>query len=76
MTGRYGKLDYPRLTKTGFAFGVALFAFGVLGHFVGNAFFAPLPGWESVLLTDLEILGILVAFFSPIVFGILLPLTE
>jgi hypothetical protein len=76
MTGRYGNLDYPRLTKTGFAFGVALFAVGVLGHVAGSAFFGPLPGWESVLLTDMEILGIAIAFFSPIVFGILLPLTE
>jgi hypothetical protein len=76
MAGRYGNLDYPRLTKTGFAFGVALFAFGVLGHVVGTAMYGTLPGWENVLLTDLEILGLLIAFFSPIVFGIVLPLTE
>jgi hypothetical protein len=76
MAGRYGNLDYPRLTKTSFAFGVALFAFGALGHLASGAFFGTLPGWESVLLTDMEVLGILIAFFSPIIFGILLPLTE
>jgi hypothetical protein len=76
MVGRYGKLDYPRLTKTSFAFGVALFAFGIIGHVAGNALYGTLPGWESVILTDMEMLGVIIAFFSPIVFGILLPLTE
>lgn len=76
MAGRYGNIDYPRLTKGSFAFGIVLFTLGIVGHVAGNAFFAPLPGWESVLLTDMEILGVLIAFFSPLIFGIVLPLTE
>ncbi|WP_435159644.1 hypothetical protein [Haladaptatus sp. DFWS20] len=74
--GRYGKLDYPKLTKTGFLLGVALVAIGALGEIVGSALFGPLPGWENMLFTDLEILGILLGLLSPFVFGIFLPLTE
>jgi hypothetical protein len=74
--GRYGDLDYPTLTRTSFLLGLGLFAVGGLGELVGHAYFAPLPGWEQTLLFDLEALGLVVAFFSPIVFGILLPLTE
>ena len=69
--GRYGNLDYPTLTKRSF-----LFAIGGLGELIGHAYFAPLPGWEQTLLFDAEVVGLLVAFFAPIVFGILLPLTE
>lgn len=74
--GRYGDLDYPRLTKTGFLLGFAMFAVGALGEIIGHAYFAPLPGWEETLLFDLEAIGLVIAFFSPFVFGILLPLTE
>jgi hypothetical protein len=35
-----------------------------------------LPAWELALLFDLEVLGIGIFLLSPIVFGILLPLTE
>ncbi|WP_266074983.1 DUF7860 family protein [Haladaptatus caseinilyticus] len=74
--GRYGKLDYPKLTKAGFLLGVALIAIGALGEIAGPALFGPLPAWENMLLTDLEIVGILLGLLSPFVFGILLPLTE
>lgn len=74
--GRYGKLDYPKLTKTGFLLGVALVAIGALGEIVGTALYGTLPGWENMLFTDLEILGILLGLLSPFVFGIFLPLTE
>jgi hypothetical protein len=43
---------------------------------VGPALFGPLPGWETMLLTDAEILGVLLALLSPLVFGIVLPLVE
>jgi hypothetical protein len=76
MAGRYGNLDYPRLTKTSFAFGVALFGLGALGHVAGPALFGPLPAWESVLFTDMEMIGVAIALVSPFLFGILLPLTE
>ncbi|WP_458190378.1 DUF7860 family protein [Haladaptatus sp. NG-WS-4] len=74
--GRYGDLDYPKLTKTGFFLGVALLAIGVLGETFGTALYGSLPGWETMLFTDLEIVGILLGLLSPFVFGIFLPLTE
>ncbi len=74
--GRYGNLDYSKLTKTGFFLGVALIVIGALGEMVGTALYGPLPAWENMLFTDLEILGILLGLLSPFVFGIFLPLTE
>jgi uncharacterized membrane protein YGL010W len=69
-------LDYAALTKIGFGLGVGLFLAGAIGEFVGHAYFAPLPGWETALLFDLEVLGILLGLFSPILFGAVLPLME
>jgi hypothetical protein len=73
---RYGDLDYGWLTKHGFGLGVALFALGVVGAVAGPALFGPLPGWEQTLFADSEIAGILIAFLSVMLFGIVLPLTE
>lgn len=73
---RYGDLDYGWLTKYGFGLGVALFVLGALGAVVGPALFGPLPGWEETLFTDSEIAGIVIAFLSVMLFGIVLPLTE
>lgn len=74
--GRYGKLDYPKLTKYGFGLGVGLFCFGALGALLGPLVFGSLPGWEAALFVDSEAVGILVAFLSVLLFGIVLPLTE
>ncbi|ELZ03115.1 DUF7860 family protein [Natrialba asiatica] len=74
--GRYGSLDYARLTKTGFLLGLGVFALGAGGELAGNAFYGGLPGWEHTLFFYAEVLGLLIGFFSPWVFGILLPLTE
>lgn len=74
--GRYGQIDYPTVTKRAFALGVGLFLLGALGEIVGHALFGTLPAWENTLLFDAEILGILIALLSPIVFGIVMPLTE
>jgi hypothetical protein len=76
MAGRYGDLDYPTLAKGGFALGIALFAVGVLGEFAIGATGTPVPGWEKALLFDAEVIGVLLFFFSPLVFGVVLPLTE
>jgi hypothetical protein len=73
---RYGGLNYGWLTKHGFGFGIALFGFGVLGTVFVPAVFGPLPGWEETLFIESEAAGILVAFLSVVVFGIILPLTE
>ena len=74
--GRYGDLNHERLTKYGFALGVALFVLGAAGSALGPAVAGPLPGWEPTLLFDSEVAGILVAFVSVFGFGIVLPLTE
>ncbi len=76
VMGRYGTTDYPRYAKLGFFAGVAMFLIGGIGSAAGNAFFGPLPAWETTLLFDLELFGILTALFSPLVFGIVMPLTE
>jgi hypothetical protein len=73
---RYGDLDYVRLTKAGFGLGVSLFAIGVLGAVAGPMLFGPLPGWEKTLLAESEVAGIVIAFSSVALFGIVLPLTE
>lgn len=76
MAGRYGDLDYPTLTKRSVLLGVALFLVGVLGEAVIALAGLQVPSWEETLLFDLEVLGIVVAFLSVVVFGVALPLTE
>ncbi|MFB6161421.1 MAG: hypothetical protein ABEJ61_09640 [Haloferacaceae archaeon] len=76
MHGRYGDIDSTRLTKRGFLFGLALFLVGAVGELVGHAVLGGLPGWESALLFDAEVVGIAVAFLSVFVFGVVVPLTE
>lgn len=73
--GRYGDLDYPRLAKTSFLLGLSLFVIGLVGQVVLGGM-ADTPAWELTLLLDLEAIGLVIAFLSPFVFGILLPLTE
>ena len=36
----------------------------------------PAAGWETVLLTDAEVLDVLVGLLSPLLFGVVLPLVE
>lgn len=76
MAGRYGKLDYARLTKRGMAFGALLFALGAVGSVAGHALFGQLPAWEFSILFDAEIVGVAILLLTPFVFGIALPLTE
>lgn len=74
--GRYGNLDYSFLTKAGFLVGVSLFAVGAGGELLGSLLFGTLPAWEHTLFVSAEAIGLVTAFFSPWVFGVLLPLTE
>jgi len=69
-------MDYAAWTKNSFLLGVALLTIGALGHIVGPALVGQLEGWVSTLLLDLEILGVLIGLIAPLVFGIVLPLTE
>ncbi|WP_324663500.1 DUF7860 family protein [Haloarcula sediminis] len=74
--GQYRSMDHATLAKRGFLLGVSLFVLGALGEFVAPVLLGPLPGWGNVLFTDMEALGILLGLFSPLVFGIVLPLVE
>jgi hydrogenase/urease accessory protein HupE len=76
MAGRYGNLNYEKLTKRSVVLGVSLFLIGALGEMVLHAVGLPVPGWENALLLGFEGLGILIALLSPFIFGIVLPLTE
>jgi len=69
-------MDHATLAKRGFLLGVGLFALGALGELTAAALLGPLPGWGNMLLTDMEALGILLGLFSPLVFGIVMPLIE
>jgi hypothetical protein len=72
----YDGFEYGSLAKGGFFLGLVLLLLGAGGSIVGHAFFEPVPGWEETLFLDLEILGLLIGFFSPLTFGIVLPLVE
>jgi hypothetical protein len=74
--GRRTNLDYTRWLKRSFGAGVFAFVIGLVVLKFGPQVFGPLPGWEHTLLWDLSIVGLLVAFFSPFVFGVVLPLLE
>ena len=74
--GRYGNLDYARLTKAGVVLGLSLFSIGAGGEWLIHSWHATVPAWEKTLFLDLEILGLLAFAVSPFLFGILLPLTE
>ncbi|MFC7155829.1 hypothetical protein ACFQPA_10215 [Halomarina halobia] len=74
--GRYGSLDYPKLTKGGFLLGLTLFLAGAIGGAFAPAVLGSTPGWLSTVFVDMEAVGILLGLLSPIVFGVVLPLTE
>lgn len=74
--GRYGSLDYPMLAKRGAVAGFVMFAVGALGELLGRWLFDSLPPWEAALFFDLEVLGVLLFLLAPLVFGVVLPLTE
>ena len=76
MTGRYGKVDYARLTKGGVGLGLLAFALAVGMQAGASAAGVTLPGWERTLLTDVEYLAILCVPLSAFVFGVVMPLTE
>jgi hypothetical protein len=76
MSGRYGDFDYPTWAKRGTLLGLLLFAVGAAGELVTHALGTPLPAWEATLLFDAEVLGVALFLLSPVVFGVVLPLTE
>jgi len=73
---RYGDLDYQHWAKTGFLLSVAVFALGASAELSVAAMDLTLPAWERALLVDMEIIGVVGGLFSPLLFGVVLPLTE
>jgi hypothetical protein len=69
-------MAYGRITKRGFLLGLALFGTGVVGEVLGRGVFGGLPAWEATLFLFFEGGGILLCLLVPLVFGIVLPLTE
>ena len=74
--GQYRGMDHAALAKRGFLLVVTLFVVGVVGEVGGHALLGTLPDLVNTLLVDMEAVGILLALFSPLVFGIVLPLVE
>ncbi len=74
--GHSNSINHAKRAKQGFLVGFTLFAVGAIGELLGHTLYNELPGWEQTLLFDAVVLGILIALFAPIVFGIVLPLTE
>lgn len=72
--GRYGDIDYPKAAKGGVVLGLALLFAGEIGGYASSRF--QLPAWEQTLFFDLAILGLLVFVISPLLFGLVMPLTE
>lgn len=76
MDGRYGRLNYRRLTKRGMLLGAGLFMCGLVGEIAVHVVDLGVPGWGDTLLFDAELVGVAVLLLTPFVFGIFLPLTE
>ena len=76
MAGTRNRLDHVTLLKRSFALGLALFVLAEVAEPLQRLVGVGIPGWEHSLLGLLAALGLVVAFLSPFVFGIALPLTE
>lgn len=74
--GRSRNVDYARWAKGGFLLGFVLFALGTGGEYVLGLTQSEVPDWIHVVLIDVGLVGILLALLLPIIFGIVLPLTE
>jgi len=73
---RSESFDHARIAKTGFLVGLGLFVVGVVGELAGHAVGGPVPAAAEQLLLGMEIAGVAVGFFVPVVFGAILPLME
>lgn len=73
---RRRNVDYARVAKLGFLGGAGLFLLGAIGELIGHGSGVGLPGALQQVLLGMEVGGILVALFVPLVFGAILPLIE
>lgn len=73
---RRRSFDHGHVAKFGLLGGVALFLLGAVGEAVAHAYAAGLPESVDHLFFGMEVGGILVALFVPLIFGAVLPLIE
>ena len=76
MAGRYGNLDYSAYAKGGFLIGLAMFAVAAIGEVVIHVGNVQIATWIGTVLLDTGLAGILVMLLAPIIFGVIMPLTE
>ncbi|WP_132058051.1 DUF7860 family protein [Halorussus amylolyticus] len=74
--GRYGAVNYERWAKMGFLMSLAVLAVGAGGELAASAMHLSLPAWEHTLFFEMEVFGTLGILLFPLVFGVVLPLTE
>lgn len=72
--GRYGDIDYVNAAKSGVVLGLTLLFVGEAGGYATS--YITIPAWEETMFFDLAILGLVVFVLSPILFLLVLPLTE
>lgn len=72
----YSTAEYAKMAKGGFLLGVGLFLLGALGGLLAPMVTDPVPAWEQTLFLYAEVAGTVVGFFSPLLFGVVLPLTR
>lgn len=73
---RRRNVDYARVAKLGFLGGAGLFLLGAIGELIVHGYGAGLPEALQQVFLGMEVGGILVALFIPLVFGAILPLIE
>ena len=76
MAGTRNRIDHVTLLKRSFVLGLALFVVAEAAEPLQRIAGVGVPVWEHSLLGVLAGLGLVVAFLSPFVFGIALPLVE
>jgi hypothetical protein len=63
-----------QLAKGGFLLGLALVVLGAAGELATSAGVLRVSGWMQTLFFDMEVLGVVLFLFSPILFAIVVPL--
>jgi hypothetical protein len=69
-----GQPSNEQLAKGGFFLGLALVVLGAVGELATTAGVLPVAARTRALFFDMEVLGVVLFLFSPIVFAIVLPL--
>ena len=75
MSG-HGYVNHEQLAKGGFFLGLMLVVLGGAGELAANAGVLQVAAWTRTLFFDMEVLGVVLFLFSPIVFAIVLPLVS